>query len=299
MRRTTILLTLLVAIAVPAAAAADVFPDRIDLPNGFAPEGIATGRATSFYVGSRTGEGIWRGDYRTGSLSPLVEDSGPFTGMKVDRLNQLWVAGAESGTGHVFDAATGAPIATYEFASGATFVNDVVVTHDAAWFTDSFQPVLYRVELNADGTPSDEWRTVDLNGVAFQANTFNVNGIDASADGRTLVLVHSTTGELYRFDTTSETASLIDTGSAGFVNGDGVLLVGSLLYVVQNADQQVSVVRLNSDLSFGTLVDVITPDGVDTPTTAARFGSAIYLVNARFGATPGPSVPYWATRIDR
>ena len=39
----------------------------------------------------------------------------------------------------------------------AAFVNDVIVTDDAAWFTDTFQPVLFRVPIGDDGsigTPS-------------------------------------------------------------------------------------------------------------------------------------------------
>src|SRR3954454_10057869 len=37
----------------PATAAPpDNFPDQIDLPNGFFPEGIESGRGTTFFVGS-------------------------------------------------------------------------------------------------------------------------------------------------------------------------------------------------------------------------------------------------------
>ena len=80
MRRLTLLLALLFTLAVPAAASAAAFPDRIDLPNGFSPEGIAIGRGTTFYTGSLSGQGIWRGDLRTGDGGLLVEGGGPFVG---------------------------------------------------------------------------------------------------------------------------------------------------------------------------------------------------------------------------
>src|SRR6478736_4576250 len=52
----------------PATAApAGNFPAQIDLPNGFFPEGIDSGRGTSFFVGSFIDGAIWRGDLRTGS----------------------------------------------------------------------------------------------------------------------------------------------------------------------------------------------------------------------------------------
>ena len=52
----------------PSASAIDgVFPAVIPLPDGFQPEGIVTGRGTSFYVGSLRDGAIYRGDLRTGA----------------------------------------------------------------------------------------------------------------------------------------------------------------------------------------------------------------------------------------
>src|SRR5688572_32716314 len=50
------------------------------------------------------------------------------------------------GTAFVYDAETGAELASYQLTSTSppTFVNDVVVTKDGAYFTDSFKPFLYR-----------------------------------------------------------------------------------------------------------------------------------------------------------
>jgi sugar lactone lactonase YvrE len=303
MRRLTVLFTLLLAVSAPAAAGAAAFPDRIDLPDNFAPEGIAIGRGTTFYTGSLSGQGIWRGDLRTGEGAPLVEGGGPFVGMKVDEANRLWVAGGPAGNGYVFDAGTGGdPLVVFQLAppGEATFVNDVVVTGDAAWFTDSFRGVIYRVDI-ATGLISE----VDLTELApAEENVFRLNGIDATPNGRTLIAVNSTAGELYRIDAsgdevpTIEDVTEIAMGGAS-VAGDGILLAGRTLYAVRN-QVHVAVIDLSPDLSSGTLVDELTGE-FDVPTTVARFGSSLYVVNARFGATnpdPAPD-PYWVTRIDR
>ena len=74
-------------------------------------------------------------------------------GMKVDR-GRLFVAGGPTGDAYVYNARTGATIATYDLpTSGATFVNDVVVTKRAAWFTDSQRAALYRLPLGRAAVP--------------------------------------------------------------------------------------------------------------------------------------------------
>ena len=69
--------------------------------------------------------------------------------------------------------------------------------------------------------------------------------------------------------------------------GDGLLLHGRTLYVVQNRLNKIAVLRLTPDLRRGTLTRTITDPDFDVPTTIDRLGSRIYAVNARFGtATP-------------
>ena len=280
-------LSAVMAGSVQAAA----FPDRVPLPDGFSPEGIATGHGHSFYAGSLAGAGIVRGDYRTGETEPLVTEGGPFVGMKVDARNRLWVAGGPAGSGYVFDADTGAALATLQFTVEASFVNDVVVTDEAAWFTDSFRGVIYRVDAG-DGAISE----VDLTAEApAEPNVFRLNGIDATPHGGTLLAVNSTDGELYRID--ASTLDVTTSSSEESLHADGILLEGHTLYAVRNQGN-VAVVELTPDLWSGTVVDQLTGN-FDVPTTVARFGSSLYVVNARFGTTDEPPVPYWVTRLDR
>ena len=165
------------------------------------------------------------------------------------------------------------------------------MTSAAAWFTESFRGVIYRVDLATGGVTE-----VDLTNLATpEPNVFRLNGIAATPNGKTLVAVNSTDGELYRIDTATEEVTTIDMGGTS-VAGDGLLLAGPTLYAVRNQDH-VAVIRLSPDQTSGTLVDQVTGD-FDVPTTIARFGSSLYVVNAAF-RPPGapPATEFWVTRI--
>lgn len=291
---------LLLSLLVPAAVGAAPFPSTIALPDGFAPEGIATGRGSTFFTGSLSGAGIWRGNYLTGEGSLLLAGGGPYVGMTADARNRLWVAGGPAGTGYVFDAATGAAIETFSLATGTTFVNDVVVTGDAAYFTDSFQPVIHRVPIQPNGvigTPST--LPLDSSAIGFVPGAFNLNGIDATPSGDTLIVVNSTAGALFTVDADTGAVAEIDLGGASVSNGDGILLHGRTLYVVRNQLNLVAVVALSPDLAGGVVADQLAVDGFDVPTTIARFGSSLYAVNARFGTPVTADTEYWVSRLDR
>jgi sugar lactone lactonase YvrE len=274
------------------------FPSSIQLPAGFRPEGIVIGGGTTFYVGSIGTGAIYRGDLRTGEGAVFATPGGAAIGLAIDNKQQLFVAGGPTGQGRVIDAASGAVIATHQFATAPTFVNDVVVTKDAAWFTDSFKSVLYRVPLDNPVT----FDTLPLTGDLVLGPNINVNGIEATPDGRTLLLVQSNTGLLFTADSAGPTAgvtSQIDLGSATVPNGDGLLLDGRRLYVVQNMLNRVAVIELESDLASGTVVEHISNSAFDVPTTIDRFGSRLYAVNARFTTPATPTTAYSITSFVR
>jgi hypothetical protein len=289
--------TVVLLIGVPAAAAP--FPDRIDLPDGFAPEGITIGPGGTFYTGSLVNGAIYRGSVRTGEGSVLVppQEGRVAVGMKVDR-GLLYVAGGETGDAYVYDANSGAEIRFYKLATSG-FINDVVVTRKAAWFTDSFNPVLYRVPIARDGTPGaqSEVEVVPLTGDIVFGPDFNVNGIEATPDGSTLIIVQSNTGKLFTVDAQTGVTSEIDLGPDDVSSGDGLLLDRFNLYVVQNFLNVIAKVHLDSDLSSGVVVSRTTDEEFDIPTTVAEFRNRLYLVNARFTTLPGPEVDYWITEI--
>ena len=305
-RRSFLILSVFVlALAMIAAAPLKAFPEVIPLPNGFQPEGIAVGTGHTFYVGSIPTGAIYRGDLRTGEGDVLVpgQSGRAAIGLKYDeRTGLLFVAGGPTGFAYVYDGATGENVAEIQLTTAPSFINDVVITRDAAYFTNSQQPILYRVPLENNGdlpaTPVVE--EIHLTGdYVFTPNAFNANGIAATPNGETLIIVNSVDGVLYNVDHSTGEATRIDLGGASVPNGDGILLQGNTLYVVQNRLNQIAVVELNSDFNQGTIVDTITDSDFRVPTTIARFGNSLYAVNARFGTPPTPDTEYEVVRVSR
>lgn len=223
--------------------------------------------------------------------------------MKSDRQGRLYVAGGSSGTARIIDTETGAVLADRTLTTGASFVNDVVLTRTAAWFTDSSQPQLYRVDRGAGGEPGTATTTLPLTGEWVQGTGFGANGISTTPTGRALLVVNSTTGLLYRVDPATGEATEVDLGGASLTMGDGMLRHGRTLYVVRNRINEVAVLRLSRSGLTGRLVRTITAGDLpastsfDVPTTVAKFGSHLYLPNARFTTPATPTTDYWVTRV--
>jgi sugar lactone lactonase YvrE len=288
----------------PAAPGTTTFPEVIALPDGWLPEGIAVGRGSTFYSGSRANGAIYRGDLRTGEGSIFAPGATGrvAVGLSVDQRGRyLFVAGGPTGEAYVFDANSGALVATYVLTAPGTFVNDVIVTRDAAYFTDSARPVLYRLALGPDGRvdPAMTIEEIDLGGDWQQVPGFNANGIEATPNGEWLIVVNSTVGALYRVDPQTGETTQIDLGGASVTAGDGLLLQGSTLYVVRNQLNTIVVIDLSSDLLQGTLTGQITSPLFDVPTTIAMFGSSLYAINARFSTPPTPTTTYSIVRVPR
>lgn len=283
------------------AAAGPPFPDRIDLPNGWAPEGITAGAGTTVYVGSLVNGAVWQADVRTGEGSILVPgvpgNVAVGTEYEAD-ADRLWVAGGPTGQVRVYDASSGELLETYVF-SPAGFLNDLVVTDDAVYVTDSNIQQLDVIPLgpgDALPDPADVERLPLSGDIEFIANQFNANGI-VEARGW-LIVVQSNTGQLFRVDPATGEASEIELGAGVDVRfGDGLEVHGSTLFVVQNQLNRVEVFKLGPGLAAASLVDTLTSGGLAVPTTAAWVAGSLYAVNARFGTPVTPDTEYWITRV--
>ena len=276
---------LLVAIVSALAVSAGAAPQAevIVLPGASSAEGIAAGRGTTFYAGDLLGGDIFRGDVQHGTAELFVDaPTGRMAlGMAADVAQDiLFVAGGFTGQGYVYDTRTGATVATYQFASPPTVINDVALTTAGAWFTDSAQAKLYFVPVSPTGVPGP-FTTLALSGPAADTSgEFNLNGIQATPDGKTLVVAHSGNGSLYTVDPASGESAII--AGVSVPNVDGIVLQGRRLWAVQNTDNQVTRIRLSSHLTSGVVEEVITSVLFQVPTTAARFGSRLAVVNAKF-----------------
>lgn len=293
-----LLLIAAMALSVTGATAADR-PKVIPLPDGFQPEGIAQ-HANTFYVGSIPSGAIVRGDLRTGEVSPFVpaQEGRNSIGLSL-RDDMLFVAGGLTGQAYVYDASTGAELAMFQLVAGSTFVNDVVATEEAAYFTDSVNPTLYKVPIEGNGLFGAP-QAIPLTGDLVYTTGFNANGIDATRNGKTLVVVQSNTGGLFTVDPQTGVTTAIDLGGETVTNGDGILLDGGRrLWVLQNSDNLLTLIRLAPDLGSGAVKGRFTDETFDVPTTLARAGNRLAMVNARFETEAPEPVEYWVTQIRR
>jgi sugar lactone lactonase YvrE len=274
----------LLAATIAGTSAARPLTGTILLPGATSTEGVATGAGSTFYAGDLLQGDIFRGDLRTGTVTRWIDAPAGrnATGMKADlRDGLLFVAGGPSGQGYVYNLRTGADVAQFQFAGPpATFINDVIVAGGAAWFTDSAQPVLYRVPITGRGSVG-AFTTLHLTGPAADlTGAFNLNGIAATPDGSRLIVAHTGDATVYTVDPSTGASAPI--AGASLPNVDGILLEAGRLWAVQNSSNQVSELRLSPDLSSATLVRVYTNPAFETPTTIARWGSRLVVANAKF-----------------
>jgi sugar lactone lactonase YvrE len=280
-----------------SGAAQRPYPVTIALPRGFQPEGIAV-RGSTFYVGSIPTGAVYRGNLRSGTGSVLVmgRSGRAAIGVEVDNRNRIFVAGGPTGKAFVYNASTGAEIATYTLTTASTFVNDVVVTSGGAYFTDSQNQVLYKIPIAAGGRLAATAQRIPLTGDLKYTSGFNANGIDATPDGKMLVVVQSNTGKLFRVNPSGGATRELRLGGATVTNGDGILLDGKTLYVVRNQNNEVAVIALSSNLASGRIIRRLKHPRLDVPTTIDDLDRRLYAVNARFGKS-GPD--YWVTQLTK
>lgn len=306
-RRLTMLISLLFGLSValaPAVAAHDDdhdrdLPARIDLPDGWQPEGIESW-GKWLYAGSLANGAIWRANAKTGKGRILVpgQTGRVAVGLHLDRWGRLWVAGGPTGQVRVYNARNGKLLKTYTF-TGTGFLNDLDITRNAVYVTDSQNAQLAVIPLRRHGRlpAASAARLMPLTGDFQQQTGFNANGIAARRGW--LVLVQSNTGFLFRVNPRTGVTRKIDTGGYLVTNGDGLEFRGRTLYVVRNFSNLVAVLRVSHNLRRARLIGEITPAAgvVDIPTTATTTLGGLYVVNARFSTPPGPTVDYWITRL--
>ena len=282
-------------------ASAKPASDVIVLPGATSAEGITVGHGATFYAGDLFGGDVFRGDLQRGTAELFIDAAEGRMALGLsydDATDLLFVAGGFTGQGYVYDAQTGSTVATYQFAdpSGGPVINDVTITKDGAWFTNSTAPVLYFVPVTG-GVPG-AFRTLAVTGpAAGLTGDFNLNGIAATANGATLVVAHSANAALYTVDPGTGASALVE--GVSVPNVDGIVLQSRRLWAVQNFSNQISAIRLSSDLSSGQLEKVITSSEFQIPTTAALHGDSLAVVNAKFDTGIPPTADQYEVVIVR
>src|SRR6266542_673786 len=286
------------------------FPARIDLPNGSFPEGIESGPGTSFFVGSLLDGTIWKGDLRTGSVAVLAAGAPGRASVGISYepgRDRIWVAGVGppllgNADVRVYDASSGALLATYQ-PPGVGLLNDVAVTREAVYVTDSSFPQLVVIPLARDGAlpPPSAATTLPVGGDFLQtpgnnpAPGINMNGIVAE-DG-VLLVAQSSTGKLFQVDPATGVAEELDLGGVNLGYPDGLELLGHTLYVVRPFQNRVTVIALGSRLAGGVVLGHLIDPSFDEPSTATVAAGRLWAVNLRFTTPSTPTTSYWITRL--
>jgi outer membrane protein assembly factor BamB len=288
---------LTIALAAAPVTAQEETLDRIELPDGWAPEGITTD-GSSLFAGSLADGAIWRADPMSGEGELLAAgaEGRVAAGVDHDGFGRLWAAGGPTGEVRAYDADSGELLATFSLEAG--FLNDIAATDEAIYVTDSFMPQVLVIPLGEAGElPDAEAVTaLPLSGDLVYGEGFNVNGIVAAPAG--LIVVHSGNGQLFRIDPASGASSLIDSGDVSLTGGDGLELDGDTLYLLRNTSNLVVALELDAAAESAALLAEVTSDDFDVPTTMALVGDDLWAVNARFGTEATPETQYWITRVD-
>ena len=272
--------------------------DTIALEPGSQPEGIAAGPGDRLFAGSRLDGAIYalRTDGSRRVLVPGSEDAAA-RGLQYDRPTRtIWVAGdlrdadgTTTGTVTQYDASSGAQLQQF-LLTGTRFLNDVQITRDAVYVTDSLTAELVVVR---DGSTT----LLPLRGDWEQTEGINANGI-RQLPGGDLVITQSSTGDLYRVDPRTGVADRIEVTGGDLKSGDGLELRGNTLYVVYGPGRNgISVVQLSSGGRHGTITGTLTDSDLDRPTTAVLTKGALYAVNGRFNTAPTATTPYDVVRV--
>jgi Cu-Zn family superoxide dismutase len=207
-------------------------------------------------------------------------------GMKVDGGGRLWIAGGRTGKLLVLDTRSGRLIKSLTVPDpAASLLNDVAIVGNAAYITDTRVPTLWRVQVTGNEVGALEpW--LNFNGTALQYDPAinNLNGIAATPDGRSLIVVHMGKGLLYRIDIAAKTIHPIDTAGEDLSGADGLVLDGRNLFIVRQTAVEMVTVRLSPDLARGNVEKRFKHSALAWPATAAKVGDRLIVVNTQFNA---------------
>lgn len=274
-----------------SSAAPVRYPREILMPAGSGPECIVIAEGHLAYVSSLKTGVVFLVDLERGTHETFVPPVSPTAvGLALDAHGRLFVCGGIDGSLTVIDTADRSVLKRYQLGGEQSFPNELILTPHAAWVTDSFSPVLYKLPFGPYGElpADDEVARLPISGdFVYQqgetfAENFNANGIVPTPDRKALLVVQTNTGKLFRIDPATGHSTLVDLGADDVIWGDGMVLEGRTLYVVQNLANAVSMIELDVTGTSGKVIDRWTNPSFDTPTAMTRFGDRFYLSNARF-----------------
>lgn len=277
--------------------------ETIALPPGLQPEGITSDGDRTFFVGSLADGRVVKGSFDSAETEVLVpgRNGRVAVGMQFDpQFNRLWVAGGPTGAVTVYDADTGEQLGRW-LTPGSVFLNDVTVTPDAVYVTDSGVRRIVVVPLGAHGQLPDRdgATTLPLTGAFEQIpDENNANGIRALSEDQLLV-IQGVTGTLWLVDADTGETRAVDFSRGQLEGGDGLEFVGDRLAVVRGGgDNTVAMVTLSQNNRSAQVDEIIRDADFDVPTTATFADGRLWTVNARFDTEATSTTPYDVVRVN-
>jgi Cu-Zn family superoxide dismutase len=313
MFRSVLAFALAAAVASAVALAQAPVLSTIALPAGITfPEGVAyDASADVAYTASAVTGAVVRVNLRTGA-SETVAAAGtllpagtpaPFPavlGMKLDGQHRLWIAGGATGRMWILDTQTGKVVKAFQVPNpSGSLINDVVLVGSAGYFTDTRFATLWRVQATGSQIGALEPFVTFANTPLQYDNNANLNGIAATPDGKSLIVVQMGKGLLFRIDLATKAVTAIDTAGQDLSGADGLVLDGHTLYVVRQTAVEIATGQLSADYAKGTVVNRLKDPLLAWPATAAKVGDHLLVVNTQFNTRGDNSqkTPFTLARV--
>lgn len=265
----------------------------IPLPPGVRAEGVTHAAGTNYLAADISTGNIYLIDIESGLITSAVRARTPRVGVGLYATKKYIVnagagpaRGAPSAGLHVYDLVTGEEAGSCSIDDGV-FVNDVVADGSYAYYTDSGQPVIYKLSLTT--LPNCNVIRIPLPS-AFQGEGFRGNGIIKYKGG--LIVVNSSLGALFFVDLLLKNRVSRITGDGTVTNADGIDIVKRgtryLLYIAQNrlnlVSEWVVIMTNNRQVFVKKRRDFSRPAAFRTPTTVAVNGRTVVVANFNFDA---------------
>ena len=287
--------------------------DAYEVPGtGIYPEGLAHDAQTDmlFTTSMLTGA-VFRAQAGRASFQSFsaagADGRVSSTGIKVDpERRRLFVCGGVTGAVWVREVESGALIGRFTNglvdgppktsapnAEVPSFVNDVALVGSDAYFTDSYEPMIYRLidaDITAGGINAggrlEPWLPLDGTPIRYQNGAsvptrFNLNGIVATQDGRFLIVIQTNTGNLYRVDVVSR--EVIEIAGSGNPGGDGLMAIDQhhLLAVDMTHAPTMTLLRLSDEYDQYEVVGRYDAPGNVSPTASLVLADRLLLTESQ------------------
>jgi hypothetical protein len=272
-------------------------------PTAF-PESIGTdSRTGEYFTGSLIDGTVFRGSLGESEgqvfLTPGSDGRTNVAGVKVDDERRIWIADAFNGRVLVYDE-NGRLLHTFVLGGpGAPTVNDIAFSRGFAYVTDSARPFLYRIEREQAASPGatsvKPWLDVSA-AVTYTTGEgpfgVNLNGIVASPDGATLLVVQTNSGMLFRVDVATGAVTRVAVSGSDLLFGDGMLRLGDHLYVARNAADKIAKLKLENGWRTAVAESTLQNRAFAFPTALAALHGRLLIVNSQLNDAASPTLPF-------